>query len=217
MVGSGHRNEPVQPRLISKQILAWPAVHYATPVEDDRLLGELERKPGVLLDNDDSELAGVHELANHLHQLLHDDGREPFHRLVEEQELGISHQGPGDRHHLLLAPGELVAEVALALLESRKDRIDPSEIPGSGPRDNGEMFLERQRRKHEPLLRHPAQSRLRATESRQRRNLVSAPRDRSRLEPGEPQQREKQRRLAYAVATEERETSAFVELERDVL
>ena len=50
--------------------------------------------------------------ASPLPDLLADQRRQPFRSLVEHQQLRIGHQGAADRQHLLLAAGDLVAEIA---------------------------------------------------------------------------------------------------------
>ena len=71
------------------------------------------------------------EIADHAHQLLHDDRREALHRLVEQQQARIHHQRAGDREHLLLAAGQLVAVIRPPLLEARKDLVDALDGPAA--------------------------------------------------------------------------------------
>ena len=49
-----------------------------------------------------------------------DERREAFGRLVEDQHARVGQQRARDREHLLLAAGELVAAIAQALAEPRK-------------------------------------------------------------------------------------------------
>ena len=56
----------------------------------------------------------------HAQQFLDDDRRQAFGRLIEQQQLRIEHQRAGDGEHLLLAAGELRAEVAPSLGEARE-------------------------------------------------------------------------------------------------
>ena len=53
-------------------------------------------------------------------QLVDDDGRESFDRLVEQQHARVEHQRAAQRQHLLLAAGKLVAEVAPPFLNRGK-------------------------------------------------------------------------------------------------
>ena len=105
-------NQPVERSRVAQKRVAGRAMHDLATIEHDRLLRQLQRQARVLLDDDDREFAGAHDLADHFHQLLHDYWREALHRLVEQQELRVGHERARDRQHLLLATGELVAEIA---------------------------------------------------------------------------------------------------------
>src|SRR5207249_3715964 len=98
-----------------------------------------------------------------------------------------------------------------------EDFVDASHVPRPGTRDDLEMLLDRERGKHVALLRHPSQARVRAPESRQPRDVAALPRQRAALEPRKPHQGEQQGRLADSVATQQREASALLQLERNVL
>ena len=70
-------------------------------------------------------------------QFLDDDRRQPLGRLVQQQHLRIERQRAADRQHLLLAAGELVAEIVAALLQPRKHLVDlcrPSTARAAPPR-----------------------------------------------------------------------------------
>ena len=175
-----------------------------------------ERELRVLLDDDHGHAALREQIADHVHQFLHDDRREPLHRLVQQQQARIDHQRAADREHLLLAARQLVAEVAAPLGETRKHLVHARDVPVPGPRHGRQVLLDRERREHEPLLRHPAQARLAAAIGRQRGEVLAAPAHRAAAHAREPHQRDQQRRLAHAVAPEQREAVAFVQRERDV-
>ena len=59
----------------------------------------------------------------------HQRRRQPFGRLVHDQQVGIRHQRPRDRQHLLLAAAQLVAAIVPPLGEPREHREDLLEIP----------------------------------------------------------------------------------------
>ena len=94
-------------------------------------LPDVRRQAEVLLDEEDRQARraqrdeGVAHLANELR-------REPFGRLVEEQERGIPSERAADREHLLLATGELVAAVFEPARERGKEREDPPLVPAAG-------------------------------------------------------------------------------------
>ena len=60
-----------------------------------------------------------------------DQRRQPLGGLVQDQQLGVGHQGAADRQHLLLAARDLVAEVAAALGKPRQEGVDALQRPAS--------------------------------------------------------------------------------------
>src|SRR5262249_3434825 len=68
------------------------------------------------------------ERPNGAADLLDDHRREPFGRLVEQQEAGAGAQDAGDRQHLLLAAGEFGALAAQALVQIRKQQENRRQI-----------------------------------------------------------------------------------------
>ena len=84
-------------------------------VDDVDAVRERQRRREILLDQHDG-LAGGRELAAGLHQIAHDDRREPLERLVQQDDLRIADQRAGDREHLLLAARQVGAAAAAALL-----------------------------------------------------------------------------------------------------
>src|SRR6202158_4879152 len=172
-----------------QQLLARRGVNNLSSIEHDRFARERQRETRVLLDDDDREFPRANQLADDFHKLLDDDRRQPFHRLVEQQELGVGHERACDGQHLLLAAGELIAEIELPLLELGKILIDASYAPWPGARNHAKMLLDGERWKHESLLRDPSQSGLRTAKRRQAHDIRALPRQTAALEPREPHQR----------------------------
>src|ERR1700730_10568405 len=185
-----------------QQLLARRAVYHLPAIEHDRLARERERKPRVLLDANARKSSRADQLADDFQKLLDDDRRQPFHRLVQEQELGGGHERACDGQHLLLAAGKVIAEIELALLELRKILVDAGYAPWPRSRNEAQVLLDGQRRKHEALLRDPPQSGLRAAERRQAYDVRTFPRQAAAFEARETHQCQQQRRLADAVAAE---------------
>ena len=105
-------DQPVERRVILEQVGRARAMHDGAALDHDGIAGQRQRDLGVLLDQDDGgALVGDHA-PDRGRQLLDDDRREPFQRLVEQQQRRIGHQRARDRQHLLLAAGELVAPAA---------------------------------------------------------------------------------------------------------
>ncbi len=78
--------------------------------------------------------------------------REPFGRLVEDEQLRIGHQCAADREHLLLAAGKLVAHVGAALGEAREEVVDAGSVHRASPclaaAVSDQVLLHGQSRKH---------------------------------------------------------------------
>ena len=70
--------------------------------------------------------------------------RQPFERLVQQDDLGVADQRAGDRQHLLLAAGQVGAAAAAPLLEPREHLVDAVERPLIRRRQAGEnqVFLD---------------------------------------------------------------------------
>ena len=92
-------------------------------LDDVVAVGHCCSEAEVLLHEQDGE-ALLAQAANGIADLLHDDGRQAFGRLVEQQQLGARAQDAGDRQHLLLAPRQLGALAGRALLEVGKQLVD---------------------------------------------------------------------------------------------
>src|SRR5258706_1026361 len=121
--GSGDHQAGQAPR-IGEQIRARTVVGDAAAVQDERALRDSERELRVLLDQHDRKRVLADQALQGLQQGLHDDGREPFERLVHEQQRRVAHQRPPDGEHLLLAAGDLIAPVRSPLGELRKEIVD---------------------------------------------------------------------------------------------
>src|SRR5579863_5479869 len=89
--------------VIGRKASALAAPHDLTLVEDDRLLGHLERDLDLLLDQNGCDIALAPQPAERRHQRVDDHGRQPLEWLVKQQELRIAYQRAADRQHLLLA------------------------------------------------------------------------------------------------------------------
>ena len=68
----------------------------------------------------------------HAQQLLDDDRRQPLQRLVQQHQARIDDQRAADRQHLLLAAGQLAAEIAAPLRQPREHREHALQRPRPG-------------------------------------------------------------------------------------
>src|SRR5829696_3833085 len=90
-------------------------VYDGAAVENERAVGHAQDLLSVLLHDDSRHALPADDALQSRQQLFDDDGRQSLRRLVQQHELWIEHERAGDSQHLLLAAGELVAEIGTAL------------------------------------------------------------------------------------------------------
>ena len=111
-------------------------------------------------------------------------------------------------------PGQLVAVVAAALLQARKQLEDARRVPVAVPRDRREVLVDGQRRKHPALLRHPAEAGARPAMRRQHADVVAVEEQAAGVQAGESHDREQEGGLARPVAAQDRQAAARDDPER---
>ena len=138
-----------------------------------------------------------------------DDGRrETLGRLVHDQQLRVGQQRPADREHLLLAARQRRAADVLALGQPREQLVDALGVHAAfaDAPTISQVLVDRQRLEQPPALRDEADAGLgdpvRAA-CRSARRRRAAPSRRLRRE--QPDDRGAQRRLAHAVAADQRD------------
>src|SRR6476469_6769580 len=87
------------------------AKHHPAGIDDDHVVGEVERQLDILLDQYDRLSFGL-ELRDGASDLGHQLRREPFGRLVHQQHAGVAHERAPDREHLLLAAGQRAGDLS---------------------------------------------------------------------------------------------------------
>src|SRR3979490_955228 len=97
-----------------QQLAAAPGQRDHAVDHDIAAMGELERVVGVLLDQEHGDAVARIELAQDADDLLGDERPKPQRGLVEQQQPRPTHQGAGDREHLLLAARQGAAALAQA-------------------------------------------------------------------------------------------------------
>src|SRR3990172_3206818 len=180
--------------------ITYPLVDHVSPVRDLRaemqvLLGEQDRHP-LRADPDD-----------HVGQKRHDQRRESLRRLVEEEQVGVRHEGACDGEHLLLPARQLAPEVLLPLLETGEEGIDLLHRPGGGrlllpPHGHLEVFPDRQVRKAPAVLGHEPDPFPTDPEGPHPGDALSLEDHFSRLRGGEPDDRAECGAFSGAVAAE---------------
>ena len=98
---------------------------------DGNRFGDRGGNTYVLFDEQNGNVALLHELRQHCLDLLDNDRRETLGRLVQHQQLGILQQRTGNRDHLLFTAGKLSAPVAAPFSQARKGVVDPLNGPGA--------------------------------------------------------------------------------------
>src|SRR5204863_3689031 len=206
--GSGD-HQAGQALRIGEQIRARTAVSAAAAVQHERSLRDSKGDLRMLLDEHDRKRILLDESLQGLQQHFDDDGREPFERLVHEQERRVAHQRAPDGEHLLLAAGDLVAPVVAPLGELREEIVDPLEGPAARTRRDVEVLLDRERRKDVACLRDQADAAAGTRADGQLHDRLLPVLYASRVKSRVPHDRLEQRGLAYPVPAEDRERTAF--------
>src|SRR6266849_815579 len=171
-----------------------------TALQYHNAVGQPQNLLRILLDDDGTGAAGAGDGTKCPQQLLDDDRGEPLGRLIEQQHFWIEGQRAPDRQHLLLAAGELVAEMGAALFQPRKHLVDFFNGPRARLRHRGHVLFHRQRAKDIALLRHPADAGPRPLVRPHPGDILPAEGDGSSEAARDPDNRIDQRGLAGAVA-----------------
>ena len=201
---------------IGEKLGASRAMNDAAAVEDDRLVGDGEDHPRLLLDDDHRRALVADDALQGKQDVGDDDRREPLERLVEQKDARIEDQRPPDRQHLLLATGERVAGAPSPFAEAGEEPVDALRRPASRPRHRGQVLLDRKRAEDRPLLRHPADARRGPRLGLEPGDLAAIEADDAGLPRRQADQRGEQRRLAGAVPAEHRQRLAVIQREADV-
>src|SRR5919109_328095 len=114
--------------VVVLDLLCLPRERDATRLEHVRVVGEVEGKPGVLLDEENGHAPLVADLTEHPEELAGHDRREPQRRLVEHQETRPQHQGPRHRQHLELAAAQAARWLRPPLLEAREPAVAATQV-----------------------------------------------------------------------------------------
>ena len=116
------------------------------------------RDADVLLDHEHGDVALLAEPDQHLLDLRDDDGREPFGRLVHDEQARVGQQRARDRQHLLFAARELAAAVVACARRGagRSGRCARPSRRRAASRRQPQMLVDGQRAPQPAALRHIA-------------------------------------------------------------
>ena len=145
-------------------------------------------------------------------------GAKPFERLVEQHDLGIAHERPRDREHLLLAAGKVRPAAVATLLEAREHLVDAVERPTVWRSQSGEheILLDVEAAEDAALLVNELHAGFRDRVARQPDQLRTVEFDRARARPHDPHQALQRRRLARAIAPDQRHDLVALDVHVDV-
>src|SRR3989442_11833331 len=130
----------------------------AARLEEVGVIGEVERRRDVLLDEQDAHALLAVDGAHDAEDLASDERREAERGLVEEEQARPQHERAPDREHLLLAPGEAPGGLTPSPPPHRKIGVDPRQAPPRparpAPRIDAqpEIFLHRELHGRPPPL-----------------------------------------------------------------
>src|SRR5882724_5726107 len=205
------------------------------PLVDDAARGQHvdvvrdgEGEAHVLFDEQNRVTVGA-QAAQDLLELRHDDGRQPFRRLVHQDEPRVRHERAADRQHLLLAARQVPGALAGALGQVGELAQHPFERPAlaAGPRARAasrqhahrqqEVLADREGREGAPALRDEPDAALGDGMGPEPVHRHPVEGDRPRARRREPGDRADQRRLAHPVPPEERHDLAARQGERQAL
>jgi hypothetical protein len=93
--------------------------HDPPALQNIATMRDRERGVGILL-RKQHHCTGAIDRRNRLEHLRHDLGREADRRLIQQEDLRLGHQGPADRHHLLLAAAQRACRIVHASGQRRE-------------------------------------------------------------------------------------------------
>src|SRR2546421_7152584 len=114
-------------RVVLAQHVRGPFHHDASGLEQEHVVGEIQRERRVLLDEENAD-SGLIDRSENPEDLAHDERREPQRRLVEEEQPRPQHQRAGHREHLLLPARECAGRLPASLVQYREVAEDTLEV-----------------------------------------------------------------------------------------
>ena len=140
---------------------------------------------------------------------------EALRRFVQQEQHRIAKQRASDRDHLLFATGQLITAVRQPPLERREELEDAGEVPAASvpARGNGQILEDCQIREDPTSLWHERDARSRHAVRGLRGDVPVGDPNRATAWPDEADDGVDRRRLAGAVAAEQRDGFAFADVE----
>ncbi len=177
---------------------------------------------GALLDEKHREAFGI-QFFDRLENLFHDEWRQAQRRLIQQQQFRPPHQRASDRKHLLLAAGQRAAALMRARFQQREQGVDTFQIrvEAVGIVGNDRAHLQilehRHAREDAPALRRLHDAEPRDLVHRELRDVASLKQNAAVAGAGAAKDRHHQRGLARAVAADQRDDLALIDIETDAV
>jgi hypothetical protein len=130
---SGVRQIRLPQARIGEQLAARTLQRAAAILDYIGIIADLERRVDVLFDQNDAHARGRYA-EDDLEDLGYQSWRETKGWFVEEQQIGLGHEGTSDGEHLLLTAAEAARRALAALAQNRKEVVDLSGHLGEGSR-----------------------------------------------------------------------------------
>ncbi len=168
-------------------------------------VGQWRGEAEVLLHQDDGQ-AALLELDQHLAELLHDDRRQAFGDLVEQQQVGTGAQDARHGQHLLLAAGEprTLAEAALVKVGKHLVELVQAHAAAAHRGRQQQVLLDAQAGEDAPLFRAIADAQPWNLVGRHADGLVAVDHDGAGAAPDHVHDRPQRGGAPGAVAPEQR-------------
>ena len=107
-----------------RELVGGSISNHATTIHDVESITEFTDKIQVLLDQDNGHPGLGGQVLEDPTDLLDNIGLNPLGGFVQQQDLGITDQRPGDGQLLLLSAGEISSHASLHFVEHRKGFVD---------------------------------------------------------------------------------------------
>ena len=174
----------------------------------------------VLLDQQHRERVVAVEFRDHVRDLLNNGRLDPFRRLVEEQDARLTHQDPPDGEQLLLTAAEGAGPLPAPLSQAGEPLIDPPKgslgTPAADQLPHAQVLLDREPGEYAAPLGHIAHAQARTVACIRTGDVAAAKGDAALHDRQQARDGFDQRRLADAVAADNRDDLARAHLERDL-
>ena len=191
-----------------------PDVHDAARVEHDRVAGDALHDAEVLLDEQHRrQLRDALEGERHLG---HEQRRQPLRRLVDEQQAVVVEESTADREHLLLPARERSCRLLAPRPQLGKQVVDEVVARLGVALREAQVLVDRERGEDVAILGDVSDAESDDPVRAHARDVVARQLERAPA-LDEPHQGAQGRRLADAVAAEQRRHAAVRDVERDAL